>query len=445
MSAIGAWLRWLLPTLVPVVVGLAPALRRLRARETKPAGVFALVFALGALLRWGTWLLERAAAEWFGLAPDTDEWFGVEPASTFVVLAVAAPIQQAGKIAAAWLPRLGQQARGRRVSVAYAITAASGFAALETFIALRWYPHGAAGSWLVRAWVALPAHWFFAAVWGYVLGQEGEHGSSAMRAGGVWVATSVGHGLYAYLVFGRGPGAIVATLPLLAAMAVVALWMARELRGPLDDYAKDEARDDSSRYGSSVGDGVSSSDGGERQSDDGAYRAAVGALPARARTSILAAADRVSRLYGGSVPPGFMAMREAMRREGHSLSIGWVVLGVLVTAGAVTLGLCVAIALGHWANVDFAAVDEVDVTTTGPVILLASGVLAAFPLSGFVLARASRLPTMLETSLASALAIAAVIVVLGLAAPVAVVFVLAFSPIAWALSCAGAWAGMTRR
>ncbi len=53
--------------------------------------------------------------------------------------------------------------------------------------------------------------------------------------------------------------------------------------------------------------------------------------------------------------------------------------------------------------------------------------------------------TPLEPALASGLAIVLILVLLGLAAPVALVFALAFSPIAWALACAGAWVGRPAR
>jgi hypothetical protein len=46
---------------------------------------------------------------------------------------------------------------------------------------------------------------------------------------------------------------------------------------------------------------------------------------------------------------------------------------------------------------------------------------------------------------ATALAIVAVLILLGFAAPIALVFALAFSPIAWGLACAGAWIGRPAR
>jgi hypothetical protein len=77
--------------------------------------------------------------------------------------------------------------------------------------------------------------------------------------------------------------------------------------------------------------------------------------------------------------------------------------------------------------------------------LLGAGVLVAFPAAGFLVARASGTASVLEPALAAALAIAGTLVMLGLAAPVAVVFALAFAPIGFGLACAGAWVGIGGR
>jgi hypothetical protein len=51
---------------------------------------------------------------------------------------------------------------------------------------------------------------------------------------------------------------------------------------------------------------------------------------------------------------------------------------------------------------------------------------------------------MVEPALSAGLAIVGSLVLLGLAAPISVVFALAFAPIAFGLACAGAWFGMVR-
>jgi hypothetical protein len=154
--------------------------------------------------------------------------------------------------------------------------------------------------------------------------------------------------------------------------------------------------------------------------------------------------ERVSSLYV-SGPPSLRTVRDVLRREGQPITVRWVLFGALVTVGAMTAGLVLSVAFGHWVHVDFSVVDEHDVTTTAPVALLGSGLLAAFPFSGYLIARASNLPTLLEPALASGVAILFMLVLLGLAAPVALVFALAFSPIAWGLACAGAWVGRPAR
>src|SRR5205085_1368838 len=138
-------------------------------------------------------------------------------------------------------------------------------------------------------------------------------------------------------------------------------------------------------------------------------------------------------------------MRDALRRSNGPLVIRWVLFGTIVTIGAMVTGVGIAIGFGFAAHVDFSIVDEHDVTTTAPVAILGAGLLGAFPVSGFLIARASNLPTLLEPALATALAILGTLALLGLAAPVALVFALAFSPVAWGLACVGAWIGRPLR
>ena len=84
-------------------------------------------------------------------------------------------------------------------------------------------------------------------------------------------------------------------------------------------------------------------------------------------------------------------------------------------------------------------------TTLGaaaPVLLLGIGLLGSFPTSGWLVARAAGVRTLLEPALACVLAL--VDHPRGAWAsrrPFAVVFALALSPIAWVLACVGAWVG----
>ena len=82
---------------------------------------------------------------------------------------VVAPAQEAGKVAAAWPAFLSKHFDEPYDGVVYASASALGFAAVENGYVLHAHPVG--GIWIARALVALPAHVFFACLWGYALGR----------------------------------------------------------------------------------------------------------------------------------------------------------------------------------------------------------------------------------------------------------------------------------
>jgi RsiW-degrading membrane proteinase PrsW (M82 family) len=385
-------IRWIGPSLVPALLLLAVVYFSDRRRE--PLWLVLVVFVLGGAGKVATTLLEARAAGWTGLDIHAQSMGGA--GSMLFLFGFVAPMREASKVAAMWPAFRSKHFDEPIDGLVYAASAALGFAMIENAITLR--EHAFGWIWIFRTAIALPAHVFFACAWGYALGRA----KRVKRPGAIfpfaWLVATGAHGLYVHLVYGRGPGALVGTIPLLLAMTIPIIFAIRDLR----------ARE-------------------ERSS----------------RTSMLL--ERVSSLYVVSSPPSLRSVREAMRREGQPITFRWIVFGALVTVGAMTLGLVLSIAFGHWAHVDFSIVDEHDVTTTAPVALLGSGILIAFPVSGFIIARASNLPTMLEPALASGLAIILILILLGLAAPVALVFAFAFSPIAWALACAGAWVGRPAR
>ena len=180
------------------------------------------------------------------------------------------------------------------------------------------------------------------------------------------VAATVGHALYTHSVR-RGPGALVAAVPMLLAMGVIAVLFMRDLD------AKPHEAAPTSLSPPSIG-------------------------PPR----------RSSRR-----PPSLRAVRDALRRADRPISYAGRSLGTVVTIGAMLVGLAAAVAFGHYAHVDFGAVDEHDVSTTAPVALLGAGILAAFPLSGFLVARASGVATLLEPALSAGLAILAALILRG--------------------------------
>ena len=131
-------------------------------------------------------------------------------------------------------------------------------------------------------------------------------------------------------------------------------------------------------------------------------------------------------------------------RVGPALKVHWIILGAFVTTGVVLTALVLAVYAGHRLELDFAAVNTNDVRANGPLVLLGTSVLAAFPVAGYLIAKASGAASVLEPAMGAALAIIGVLGALSIAAPVAVVFALAVAPVAFGLACAGAWFAIER-
>jgi hypothetical protein len=358
--------------------------RRPDAREI-PRMLLAVSFGLGALAFVPGWLVERWVEGWAGL----DEHARDGSLTAFLyAFFVAAPLEQGLKVLAvvpAWRsPRFASVGDG----VLYASAVGLGFVSAHDVGLL-----GAGGVRPVdaaRALLAAPAHVFLAAAWGFVLGRDVAKGG-VKRIGGrlfnaTWVLATLFNGVYDHIVFARTKLALLAAFPVLATMGVVSFVALRSLRAP---------------------------------------------------------PERPSRF--SIVPPSISAVRAALWRTEQPVMVHWIVFGALVTIGVITFSLGVAVAFGRYIGLDFAAVDRADgAGSVGPLVLLGAAALVAFPFAGFLVSRASASRGVLEVAIAAALAIGGALVLLGLAAPVAVVFAIAFAPIALGLACAGAWFGVTR-
>ena len=378
--------RFLALAVLPAVVALA--LLRYTDRTREPLWLVSATFALGIILGGGALRLESWLSSWTGMTIEA-RVAGEGPALVFLFAAVA-PLREAAKVAACWPAFRSRHFDEPYDGVVYSGAAALGFACVENAVAIHAHPHGWASA--ARALLSLPAHLFFAWMWGYALGRARQSKSPGASFPLLFTVALVGHGLYVHIVYGRPVGALVATLPLLVAMGVTSYLMGRDL---------------ASRPPQSIA--------FVRLSN-----ASIDALVA---------------------PSSLSRVRDAIRREEKRVRFGWVGFGALVTLGAMLLGVGGAVALAHVAHVDFSIVDEHDVTTTAPVALLGAGLLAAFPLAGFLMTRASAATSLVEPSLSAMLALALLLALLGWVAPVALVFALALAPIAFGLACAGAWVG----
>jgi RsiW-degrading membrane proteinase PrsW (M82 family) len=384
-----ATLRWLLPAILPAVL-LAVLVHRTDSRR-EPPWLVALTFVLGALAALVGLLIIGRAAALTGL--DIRVSTAGESGALVFLFFVVSPAQEAAKVGAAWPAFLTKHFDEPYDGVVYASASALGFAAVENGLVLHANPSGAI--WIARALVALPAHVFFACLWGYALGRAKHSKRSLPIFPAAFLATIAAHGLYSHFVYGRGPGALLGVSPLLLVMGYVVWLLARDLR---------------------------------QRGDRSLHRPSL-------------TSKRLSRLYAITGPPSLSAVRSALSRAEEPVKTSWVVLGALVTIGAMIVGLGAGVLAAHLLHIDLSTVDEHDLRAAFPVLLLGLGLLASFPTSGWLIARAAGVRTLLEPALASVLALVVTLVALGVAAPFTVVFGLALSPIAWVLSCVGAWFG----
>jgi RsiW-degrading membrane proteinase PrsW (M82 family) len=384
--------RWLAFAIVPPVLFAVLLYRTDRRRE--PAWLVALTFLFGALGAAAALAIERKAMQFTGL--DTRvSMAGNTGALAFLFLLVA-PVSEAAKVAACWPAFRSRHFDEPYDGIVYAGAAALGYAAVEVAFVLVRHPTG--WIWVWRSMLGIPAHVFCACAWGYALGRAKQHKSPGPIFPTSWIAATAAHGLYTHFVFGRGEGALLMTFPMLLVMAGITALAIRDLR--------------------------------ER-----------GELAAPTHDG-----SRLSRLsVYVSAPASIAMMRAALRKSEEPIKLRWIVFGALVTLGAMFAFLGITIALAFFFHFDFSGVDERDVTTAAPVAILGVGLLSSFPVSGFLVARASSGSSLLEPALAAALALVVTLLLLGLAAADAVVFALAISPIAWAFSCAGAWVGRPAR
>lgn len=364
---------------VPIAL-LAWLARWLHGRRYR--NVLALL-ALGGGIAGATALwVESAALSLTGLSYRASEGRTLGP--FLVMFLFVAPLEEALKYLMVWPTVRTRRLDGRRRGVLFAVAVACGFAAVEGALGVAGDLTALSG---LRAFAALPAHVFCAGAWGYALGRRAQ--GSRHYLVWVWLFSTVLHGLYDHIVFGRGPGVLGLSIPLMLTMGLLAWSVLREV-GP-----------------------------GEQ-----GPRSALGA----------AIPD----------PPSLRAMRRALRRTDQPLMLHWIAIGALVNVGVVLSSLAAAVWIGHRLGFDFASADETDLASNAPIVLIGTAVLVAFPVAGYLVARASGTRSVLEPAMGTAVAIVLVVAALSVTAPVALLFASALAPIAFGLACAGAWFGTGR-
>lgn len=347
-------------------------------------------FAFGMLLSPPAAALENALARLTGIADQLGNL--ASPTSLLFVILFSAPLEEALKVGAAWPAFRSGQFDAAFDGVLYSTASATGFASLEAALVLG-NTHVTAGL-VARTFLILVAQPLAASYWGYALGKVRRTRTPTVQFTLLWFAATFLHGLLEHLTASRSAAAMVAAIPLLAAMALVFWWITRDLLGA-----------------SGRATGVPSS---------------------------------ASRFVASLHPPSLQAVRQAVHRADRPVLVHWIGLGALTTTGVILAMLIAAIGIGRFLGFDFSVLDRADssANVTAPLVLLIGATLTAFPIAGYLVARASHTDGVLEPALAAAVAIVAVLIMLGLAGPVALVLALAVSPIAFALACGGAWVGL---
>lgn len=309
-------------------------------------------------------------------------------AALLASVAIVAPIHEGLKLAAFLPPHRGRSTDDRLTVSRKAAALGLGYGIAA--VALHWASTRLSALSLARGLLLLPVHLFAPAVWAFALARSRSLGLPAGRttvlAWGLAVAV---HGLYAHLLHAPGWAGVLTALPLLAAMAVAVAFGIRALTN----------------------------------------------------SSLFPPSSRAHKLL--PPPPSLRAMRAALRRAERPATLRWIVLGALVTIGAMLVSVVATILLAHRLGIEFGALDDGDIRSTLPLVSLGVAVLVAFPFAGYLMARASATGSILEPAMGAGLAIVSILVGLGLASPITVVFGLAFAPVAFVLACTGAWMGVS--
>ncbi len=384
---------WLPGAIVWLALGALPSALWLRfiwrvPPERDPGSAVWGTAAFAAFLGVGTTLLHHFVVDITGFA-STIATFSA-PGGLLFSLVLSAPLAEGVKVAAAWPAFRSSHFDEEFDGILYATAAATGFATGQSAILLLAKPLTIDHA--VRALLMLAAHPLLSPVWGHALGRVRRSRTPTGRFVVSWLSVTIVHGMLLHLTRADSWLALIAAFPVLAGLAFVTWWAARDLLA---------------RFG---------------RTDRISARTVLPSLP----------------------PPSLNAVRHALRRTESPILVHWIGIGALTTTGIMIAMLALAVWTGHQVGLDFSAIEHEDTSATAivPLMLLTGAILAAFPLSGYLVTKASGSDGVLEPALSAALAIVAVLVMLGLAAPVALVFAIAFAPIAFALACAGAWFGL---
>jgi hypothetical protein len=154
-------------------------------------------------------------------------------------------------------------------------------------------------------------------------------------------------------------------------------------------------------------------------------------------------AIRQSRLGMLANPQGIGTVRASWQHAHRPALLHWIVGGAFVSFGANIVGLGLGIALAHGLHIDLSRVDESNVGAMVPLLLLSLAVLISYPVAAYLTAKASGADSVFEPGVAALISIVALTILLSMTAPVTIILAIVLAPVAFGLSCLGAWLGIS--
>jgi RsiW-degrading membrane proteinase PrsW (M82 family) len=380
--------------LLAVLLGLLPLVAvgliawRTRVARDIPVWRLCVVIAITVVLAWLSAFAELGLWALTGLSLVAHA--GKQSEALLAMFLFAAPLEEGAKVLGVWPSYRSRRLHEVRHAIVYCAAAGAGFAAGKASSMLVLEPEANLAG--LRALLCIVPQVVSAVTWGATLGVRTKTSHFALA----WLSATVLRGGIEHVVIGRGPGVMILALPLLLTMIGLAYVFVRRAVARQASLAP--------------------------------------IFGARARRS------RSSGLW--SEPPSVRQMWQLLQPKQEPLMVHWIGLGTLVTAGVGLCALGLALYLGHAMGLDFAAADEADVRSNGPLLFLAIAVGSAFPIAGYLVARASGTRSVLEPALGASLAVLGGVLFLSVTTPIAAVFALALAPIAFVLASGGAWFGI---
>ncbi len=136
--------------------------------------------------------------------------------------------------------------------------------------------------------------------------------------------------------------------------------------------------------------------------------------------------------------------RRSVEGRGRGVKLHWIFVGAFVNLGVTLTFLALTVYAGHRFGIDFALVEDTSTEGILPVLFLAGGLLASFPVSAFLVARASGTRSVLEPAWAMGGSIIFVLAIFSVTEPTAIVIAAGLAPVGFLLACAGAILGFSR-